>query len=514
MPKTETLNLLGVSSDKPDYAVPPKFWTEVQNIEIESEVTKRARGHLAVFGTPLHVARWLQYVSSPLGEFWLYVGDTQVSQTRDTEVHVDLTGTLVFDSTNDLDPITGGVINGHVVFNNEDGVAASWNPGDVAALALPDWPTDRRAGAVRIFRDFIIAMNITDGAVAFPEQLRWSDAAPAGDVPQSWTAGVGSLAGDAQVAYQPGRIIDGLAQRDSFMVYKRHSTFVLNLVGGSLVMQTKPVFPTLGVLAKNCVVEYRGQHFMLTDGDFVIHNGVEVRSIVQARVRNAIFDAISGVNFGNTYIALDNEQAEIWVCVPREPGDVFPTIAAIYSIPEDQWTLRDLPVPSPHVAPGIIIAAQAEPTWDTRTTTWNTDGNRWNTGGATGIEEHLLVADTGPKFHAVGFADDFDGVDPIAIARRTGLDFGMPDIVKFCSAVWPKIDGVNGSIIEIRAGGSLGAETPITYGPTQNFVIGTDDFVGAEASGRFLAFEFRSTTSAIWRMASFDVELDLLGQHG
>ncbi len=514
MPKLQTMNMVGLASDKPDYATPPNRWTEMQNIEVESGIAQRARGHLGVLGTPLHIGRWLQYISSPTGEFWVYVGDTKVSQTRDTEVHTDITGALVFDSTNDLDPISGDVINGNLVANNSDGVPFFWKPEAVAALALPDWPADRRAGALRVFGDFLIAMDMTDGAVLHPEELRWSDAAPVGDVPQSWTAGVGSLAGNTNVAYQPGRIIDGKTLRDTFMVYKRHSTFVLRLVGGNLVMDADPVFPSMGVLAKNCIVEYRARHYVLTDGDVVVHNGVEVNSIVQSRMRNLIFDAIDGTNFANSYIVLDNEQAEIWVCVPRFLGDVHPTVAAIYSIPEHEWSLRELPKETPHTAGGIIIAAQPEPTWDTRTSNWNTDGTRWNTGGSTGIEEKLLMSTTEPTFQAVGFGDGtFDGVDPVGTLLRTGLDFGAPDRVKFCVRVWPKIEGTNGSVIEVRAGASLGAETPITFGPVQNFVIGTDDFVGAEASGRFLAFEFKSTTAATWRMPSFDVELEPLGQY-
>ena len=516
MPITESLKLIGLQTDKPPFDTPPDAWTFMQNIEIASGITRRARGHLAVFGDSLHVSRWHSPLSTPFGDFWVYVGDALVSQTTGVGAHTDLTGALTFDSTGDKDPITGGVVNGNLVFNNQDGVPAFWKPPANDALPLPDWPVDRRAGAMGVFRDFLVAMNITNGIAQFPEQLLWSDAAPVGDVPQSWTPGDQSLAGDASAAYKPGPIVDGLAFRDQLFLYKTHSTFVLQLIGGALVMQTRPVFPTTGVLAKNCVAEYRGSHFVLTDGDVIVHNGVEAHSIIQNRVRRTIFNNMDPDNFANSYVALDKENAQLWVCVPRQ-GDTFPTIAAIYNIRDDAWAVRELEIAgraqTPYVAPGIVIVAEPEATWQERTSTWRTDTTTWAFGGSSAIEERLLMSDDAPQFHAVGLSEQFDGQSPQVTLRRLGLDFGEPDTVKFCSRIWPKIQGSTGSVIRIRAGGSLGADDPVLWGPFQDYTLGAagDNFVGAEASGRFLAFEFNSDANSAWRITGFDVELGALG---
>ena len=515
MPITESLKLIGLETDKPGFDTPPNAWTFEQNIEVGSGISRRARGHLSIFGTSLHVSRWHSPLSTPFGDFWVYVGDALVSQTTGVGAHTDITGSLTFDSTGDKDPITGGVVNGNLVFNNQDGVPAFWKPPAGAALPLPDWPVDRRAKAMGVFRDFLIAMNISDGIAEFPEQLLWSDAAPAGDVPQSWTPGDQSLAGDASAAYKPGPIVDGKALRDQFFLYKTHSTFVLQLIGGALVMQTRPVFPTTGVLAKNCVAEFRGSHFVLTDGDVIVHNGVEARSIIQNRIRRTIFDRMDPDNFQNSYVALDKKLGQLWVCVPQL-GAEFPTAAVIYNISDDAWSVRDLQIPgptqTPYVAPGIVIVAEPEAQWDERTTTWVTDTTTWAFGGSSAIEERLLMADTSPQFFGVGLSESFDGTTPVATLRREGLDFGEPDIVKFCSRIWPKLQGTSASVIRIRAGGSLGADDPVLWGPYQDYIIGPgDNFVGAEASGRYLAFEFRSEVPNAWRLTGFDVELGTLG---
>ena len=508
--QVEKLDLTGLATDLPPYQYPPNVWTRGENVEMGEGFPRRARGYARVFGATLDVPRWLVNVREGTISHFVYGADTTISAT-DGVTHDDITGALAFDSTGQFSPWTGGVLNQRAILNNKAGPAASWVPGAAAAIQLPDWPTTRVAGAMRVYREFLVALDITEIATRDPDLIRWSDAAPPNDVPQSWTVGSGSQAGSASAAFTAGPLVDGLTLREQFYIYKQHATYVLSLTGGAFVMQQRPVFSTLGALARNCVVEYRGSHIVLTDGDVVMHDGTQARSLVDRVVRNAIFDNIDGDNFENSFVVLDKTNSEVWVCIPTT-GNVFPNFAAVLSIADNKWGLRDLGVNTwPHGIEGIVSIPLSEPTWASRTTTWINDASLWRDTGSSPARESVMFADAGSLLQSLGQSNTFDGSEPTALLERTGLDLGLPDRYKYVTRIWPKVSGTNGSTIQIRAGGQAHAEGPIDWDVYRDFVIGTDESVPVDARGRFIAVGLRSLTSGEWRAPSFDVEVREMG---
>ena len=506
-------DMTGLAVDLPPYQYPPDVWTTFQNIEVNEGFPRRARGFGRIFGSTLHLPRHLVSSQREGVAELIYASDTALAFT-DGVAHTDITGALIFDSTGDLDPWSSGTINNIAVLNNFTGPAMSWKSGDPVALILPDWPTDRLAGSMRVFREFLVALDITETGVRDGDLIRWSDAAPPNDVPQSWTAGSQSQAGSASASFTPGTLVDGRTLRDQFFIYKTHSTYVMSLIGGALIMSQRPVFATLGALARNCIVEWRGQHIVMTDGDIVIHNGVEARSLIDRRVRKAIFAGLDEANFANSYVVIDKEQAEVWFCAPTS-GETFPNKALVWSINDNEWGFRDIGAGVnrwPHGTETIISTAQEEPTWDTRTTTWATDSSDWNDSGISPAFEQLVFGDEGNLLQGIGQLNSFDGTTPIAICQREGLDLGSPDRIKFVTRIWPKIEGTDGSTVMVRVGGALEVNGPITFDDFQDYIIGTTVSLGVNATGRFIAVEFRSETNAIWRSPAFDLEVRLAGK--
>ena len=514
MPKeTVAFDLTGLVTDLPAYQVPPDTWTGLQNVTVSEGFAARARGFGRVFGTTLHLPRWLQSVQREGVSEFIYGGDTALAET-DGVAHNDITGALVFDSTGAFNPWTGGTINNIAIANNLTGPAMSWVSGAAAALILPDWAATRFAGAMRVYREFLIAMDITEAGVRDSDLIRWSDAAPPNDVPQSWTAGDQSQAGSATASFTPGDLVDGLTLRDQFYIYKTHATYILQLIGGNLVMSTRPVFSTLGMLTRGCAVEWRGQHIVLTDGDVVVHNGIEAESLIDRRVRRGIFDNLDEDNFANSFVVADKERQEVWVCFP-EIGNVFPNRAAVWSIADNQWGFRDLGVNTwPHGTEGLLKIPIPEGTWDTRTTNWNEDASRWRDTGISPDQEQLIFADAGSLLQGMGQLDTFDGVDPVATAQRIGLDLGEPERFKYVSRIWPKVEGLSGAVVEVRVGAQLSVNSPVIWDQYQDFVIAETESLGVDAAGRFIAVEFRTDTAAVWRSPAFDLEVRLAGPFG
>lgn len=507
---------LGISLDLPPYALPKDQWSAGQNVHFGDGITARSRGHKEVYPGVLHPPRWILNVLTEAEFYWLYAGDTGAGVTDGGGVHTDITGPA-FDTTGLLSPFTGGLIEGLPVLNTQVAEPMFWNASIASNLeTLPDWPVGDTCGAMRPFREFLIAMNMFSSGVRLESLVRWSDAAPPGDVPQSWTPAVDTLAGEFSLGYLPGRIVDGLTLRQSFILYKRHSTWQMDLVGGQFVFAQRPIFASLGVLAPNCVVEFRGQHFVFGDGDIVVHDGTTATTIADQRTRRSIFEGLDEDNFGNAWVAHDKVAGEIWVGVP-ESGAEFPSRAFIWSIEENQWGVRDLPTIA-HATEGIVQTLLSEPTWDSSTQSWGSAIGRWNEQGISPKADTLVMAEPGdggvlllgPALLAVE-GDTIEGLPFASQVERTGLDFGAPDQLKFVSRIFPQIQGPQGQVIFIRAGSQLTAESPIAFGPERPYVIGSADHVDVSVQGRFLAFGFRSEAIGRWRLTSYTVEVELRG---
>lgn len=528
MPKpTVQLELSGIANDLPDYSYPPDIWTGGNNVEMQDGYAERARGYGPVLGTLGIEPYWLLNSTPPGVSYWIYAGAQAIWATNGT-THADISPLVVdWPPPGNRQIWSGGIVQGQAVMNPEGGQPLWWNNAlGTPAEVLPDWPAGDQCQTLRPFREFLIAMNITRAGVQIPELLAWSDAAPPGSVPQSWTPGPQSLAGEATAAYNPGGIVDGHTLRDQFIIYKTHTTFVLQLVGGQFVFATRPLFSTIGALTRHCVVEYRGTHIVFGDGDVIRHDGVQADSIIDRTLRRAIFDGIDDQNFQNCFLAVDKQRKEIWICVPEPGGPGYPTVAVVWSIADNRFGFRELVRDEADLEgrgtrfamAGLVSAELPEQTWAEKTTTWATDGTRWRDAGIEPIEDTMVLTDNkGPaadpgQLHALDLQADFDGRDPHARVTRTGLDFGEPDVVKTMTRIYPRISGTNGMQMRIRAGGALAADAPIYWDEFREFRVGMDAFVGVTATGKFLAVEFESDTAGRWRMPGFSVELTQRGR--
>jgi hypothetical protein len=85
---------------------------------------------------------------------------------------------------------------------------------DATFQELPNWDATWRAGVLRSYKDFLVALNISKGANDYPSMVKWSDAALYNAVPGSWDAADPTvLAGENTLTDMRGTIIDGLRSR-------------------------------------------------------------------------------------------------------------------------------------------------------------------------------------------------------------------------------------------------------------------------------------------------------------
>lgn len=507
----------GWSSDRPAEEIPPEFLTDLYNVIPKNKAMRRAFPFDVIgptFGDP---PRWLLPNQVRGDAYWLVAEDTQV-EVSDLVTIQDITPAAGWsDHSNIAQPYSGGIINQRPVINSLlDG--PYWWDQDFATpgllTLLPGWPVGDLCSTMRPFREFLFALGVTTGGTIFPDLLRWSDAAPPGEVPQDWTAGIQSQAGEVSVSFNPGALIEGRQLIDRFYVYKTTSTYVMSLVGGTFVFSQRPVFSTVGCLARGCVIEWRGQHIVLTDGDLVIHDGLNVQSIAKERLRREIFDNMSGSYFDNSYLAYSDSLNAVLICRPKD-AEQYPTEAIVLNL--DDFTFGHqalISTGTPHATEGLIDSTGAtEATWAQKTTTWANDPTKWNESDFSRVSDGVMIADyTDLELNQLGAGVTQGVVELITKAERVSLSLGEPTRRKFVRRVWPQFTAPTNNPIQITVGVQEFPSSAPAWGTPQLFVVGVDRFVNVNQSGNYLAYRIETTGGGEWELPSFGLEVEMQGQ--
>ncbi len=517
MPLIE-INPHGVSKDTSPLEN-EKQWTEANNIRFRNSTAQKMAGEIlgtATTGDPTH----LLFSGQHNDPFWIYMGDGIVratdyvtDQDLDTANNVS-TGTN-WDST---------LLNLIPVLNNT--IDAPWTSGvpvnQVAQYSalnqvtrLPGFPANTTCQAIRPYRDFLFALNITDSGNEQPNRIIWSDASDSGALPPSWDiTDPTTLAGDAYLTSTVGEIIDGLTLRDFFVIYKQHSITLVRFTGGRFVMSVQKSQINSGLLAKDCVTEYNGRHFIVADGDIMIFDGQNLESIAEDRVRREIFDNMDTVNFRNTYVARFDSLDEIWVCYPTT-GQTWANKAAIWNYADDTWTFKDLGE-ARHIYHGIT-SFTASPTYDSfagspPTAFYDSSNFVYNLTSANPTNDSLAKA-TSFAIHNMNEGFDNLGVAIPSLLEKDSMDFGSPSVVKLITKIIPKITAVPGTEVHIRIGTQFDPDDVIVYQPEQIFTVGTSRELSTIAKGKYISIRLRTDdVNAAWRLHSLELEVQDAGR--
>lgn len=494
--------------------VPPEFYTEARNVNFRNELAQRVEGYDAIFAGPVAAPLHLRPVLTPTVAYWAYGCSDKIGVT-DGATHSDITPTPAPNSI-DANDWTSSMLNGVPVLNPRLSQPVYWDTAPSnPCVALPGWPAGYLVDAMRSFKNYLIGMGVNDGSSYDPNLVIWSDAAPAGQLPASWTPAANNDAGDVSLADTPGAVIDGAPLRDQFMLYKRGSTYSLDYIGGNFIFNRRKLFVTSGVLARNCITEVRGRHIVLADGDVIMHDGFQAESIVDRKWRRFLFDNIDGQYFYNAFVARNEAKSEVWFCVPFK-GDQYPSKAVVWNYQENRFGLRELCTQTlaTHAASGIVPAAAAPgASWDSSTGTWDSSTTIWNQTNFNPAEDELVQANIDSTFYAIDLGSDAAGVPIDARLLRESLDFGEPDRVKTVRAVWPRITGAKNGSVSIRIGSQEKPFDPILWSAAVPFNTDADEKVDTFTTGRFISVEVISSGGAPWRCSGFDFEYTRRGRY-
>ena len=506
--------------DTPPAEVDEDTWTDLDNFYMRNGFAQRAQGDSKFFTALTTAPQNLLNVREGTANFWVVMGDDAV-QAIDQAGTVSIITPAAYVGPLQARQVNQTIINGFPVQSFQQDPPTFWDKvGANICQPLPGWPAARTVKSIRSFKFFLIAMNVTDGGVEFPDALVWSDAAEPGAVPTEWDPLPSNSAGTTQLSATSGEIVDGLALRGQFVIYKNHSTYLCNFVGGTFVFSFRKLFTTSGILANNCVAEVEGQHVVMTDGDVILHDGQNLRSLVDRTMRRFIFLQIDPDNFENSFVFNYRASKECWICFPTT-GNVNANVAVVWDYSTNLLSVRQLPDLWAHAASGNVLATAGALDWDSQPDLWDQASGSWNRAQFTGAFERVLAGS--PPNSQLLFVDDSnslsDGVTPVGgTITRESLELGAPESFKYVRRIWPRIDGSTGTVVKIRVGAQTTPSGAISWSPIQDFDVNVDDFLNFDIAGRYISVRFEEDTApgapiqALWQLHGFDIEYTLQGE--
>lgn len=348
-----TIKDMVLNSDIPSWELPPNAVTHGKNFRVGAGALSTSGGSTIMATSPAAFNPGsVLVVVSPSGVYWLAMGRNSV-RAFDGANWGDVTSAAGYAGIGtDQELLWTGCTLGQIpIINNPQHVPEYWSPQSTGQVMQPlkfDAATTWAAKGyhckiMRSHKNFLFAMNLQEGATENHDAYRWSHPADVDGLPFTWDeTDTSGIAGKAQIGGDKGAIIDGLSLRDSFCIYSQNGISILDYTGGEFVWKQRELSSTMGLFAKDCVVEVKGSHFFLADGDIVVNDGSNIDSIIHDVLRRRLSARANAAYYDRSFVARNDTRKEIWFCVPEDEA-IYPNTAYIYNWRDNTWAIRDLP---------------------------------------------------------------------------------------------------------------------------------------------------------------------------
>jgi hypothetical protein len=513
------LGEVGLVTDLPFNELPLNAWTAARNVRFRAGAVEKMLGHIEVFSGSLNPAEWLLFTMQGGTVFWLYAGTAKVGAT-DGASHADITRATGGNYNMSVSAgWTGGLIEDIPVINNGLDVPQMWNkPALNKKLEpLPNWPANLTANALRVFKRYIILLDVSKAGLRYPTMIKWSHQAPTGAVPQQWDETDETIdAGEYTLPGDGGFLVDAVPLRDHMVLYKESQTWLMQYIGGVEVFRFPRLFGTIGMLGRRCAQEwFSGKHIVFTGDDVVVHDGNNADSVLDERARAMLKDGLDKGFINRAFVALNYRESEAWVCVP-EVGQTYCTKALVWNWKQNRWGSRELPKAS-FIERGLVSPQSTGETWDAAVGTWEDAVKAWGDRQVDPTQMRTLMAVPGEsKLYVPETSQQFSGADMVASAERQGIGFPLksgqpPDFtrMKQVLGLFPLMTGTDGGVVNVSLGTQDKIGKPPTWRQTRAFKIGETtmcDFAEVPAS-RLHAVKFESNSDISWKLAAYDADV-------
>lgn len=521
----------GLILDLPAHSLPLNAWTSGQNVRFRDGAVERALGHIGVFGTPPIAPHFLLPVTTAVSHYWIYAGATKVYVVDAASIHTNITrqvtGADVDYSASSDARWTGGVLGGIPVLANPTDPPQYWDNAITSNLqdlpyvtGVSTWAdVGLTCKALRPFRNYLIALDISSGGERFPHTVKWSHPAVPGELPTSWDVTDPTKdAGEFPLSQTNGWLLDCVPLRDTNILYKEDSIWGMQYAGGLDIFRFYQIFRELGMIAINCAIEYEsGKHAVFGLGDLTAHDGQSMKSIVTNRVRRTLFNRIDTTNLKTSFVARNAKTREVWFCYPTS-GSAVPNEALLWNWETGAIGFKELPQ-TRFAENGLVFSQDVPDTWDSDNESWDSDTTKWGDRNFSITESDLLLASEAPALYKVT-GETFNGDSYTSFVERTGIGVpsphsGLPpDVssIKFLRSIYPHIEGPDNAIVNVFVGTQKFVDGPVTWHGPYSYQINNTKKIDVRLSGVLFAVRFSTDEPIPWRLSGYELDVDRLGK--
>lgn len=492
----DQLDSAGLITDKPIPKLPPTAWTDARNVRFENGGVEKFLGHSTYFSSSnaAEISYVLPFRVQYENGILYHSGDQIYLYDGSTHTNVTPAGDFVF---NDVTGTTHAFLPGGVIVLNNETDAPIYTVSDTPISStpvfqtLPAWPSGLQTRYLRSHKNFLFALSNALSGNVYAEQIRWSNRADPGSPPTSWDyTDTTQPTGLTTLPFE-GFIMDAVELRDSLIIYQENNIYQLSEVGGATVFAIRRLFQNAGAFNARCVVTLNQGHVVLGSNDVFYHDGTQINSIADRRVRDQIFSEL--IDQYNPYVCKNVNRNEIWFCLTNmTDGSLGANIAWVWNWSEDRWTKREIPN-SYFAEIGDIGTGLSSPKNSTRL---------------------LLAGRTDKKVFLMDDTNAFAGTSMTSYVERRALPLGEGGQfdqrrMKFVREITPQITGTAGGVVNIYVGHRDTIDGTRTWEGPFPYTIGTTRKVDCRVSGRVIDIKFESTTDIEWLLTEYGVNYRL-----
>lgn len=502
----------GVNKDLSVHELPINAWTNANNIRFIDGYAQQTPGYKELYPSAMVIPYHVLPLSVAGVSTWIYASDKKIYTVINGPTHTNITrqtSGVDVDYSATKNSWTSTLLGGIPILNNGSDPPQQWLlTGKVTTLS--NWPANTTASVVRVYKNSLIALNITKSGVNYPYMVKWSHPADPGTVPVTWDITDATKdAGESDLSDGYDKIIDGLALRDSFIIYKESSIWRMDYTGGVFVYRFQKVLGASGALSKNCIVELDGQHFVFSSSDCILHDGQTSFSVLDKQTRRYLFQQIDIGFSDRCFVFVNRLYNEVFACYPSL-GNSVPNKAMVWNMVDKTVSFRDIPNLN-HANSGAVDDT-ANTTWASDSASWDSDTTLWDSNAFSLTRSVSVLGSDVQKLYLMDSGATFDGINIVSLLEKTSLSFGDASKIKLVSKIRPRISGNIGQTVNVSVGSSDDPYTSPVYNAPVAFTIGQSVNVDSFVSGRYISIKYETGTAAQWRLDSYDIDLKTVGE--
>ncbi|MGB5179957.1 MAG: hypothetical protein WBP44_14655 [Gammaproteobacteria bacterium] len=308
--------------------------------------------------------------------------------------------------------------------------------------------------------------------------------------------------------------------RDTLQVYKTDAIYSITFTGDRYIYNYRVVTTAHGLFARNCVVDVQGRHFFISDGDMLLYDGTNFRSVADERVKDLFFDSVSRTNKDRTFCIYYERTGEVWVCYPTA-DNVSCNEALVWNSRDDTWSHKQLPGVTAGTF-GIVPRSSGWTYGDADKGSGNytpgtyTYGTRWTAE----ITSYSPYADDNPYRESLilGGATDLFEMDRTNTANGSTMTcyVRLSEIDLGDKADWHMVLELylhaTGDPFNVKVGMQDNLSQAVTWSDAQAFDPDTDYRLNFRVTGRLHAIEFASAADVSWKVSGYTVDYQRVGR--